>query len=85
MDVVGGIGVIITVIDSVATLAKRLNEVKEKYENVPLYISWACGRLSVMRAALEAIKSGGLARLIPATFPDNFIKTLKSLSNVVQF
>lgn len=56
MDVVGGIGVIITVIDSVATLAKRLNEVKEKYENVPLYISWACGRLSVMRAALEAIK-----------------------------
>lgn len=56
MEVVGGISAIITIIDGVATLAKRLNEVRDKYENVALYITLACARLSSMRAALEAIR-----------------------------
>ena len=57
MEVAGGISAIVTIIGGVTTLAKRLNEVKEKYENVALYTTLACGQLSSMRAALEAIRN----------------------------
>ena len=56
METVGGIGAVIAVIGSVATLAKRLTEVKEKYDNAAIYITLACMQLSTMRSALEAIR-----------------------------
>lgn len=56
MEIVGGIGAIIAIIDSVARLAKRLTEVKEKYDNAALCISSVCMQLYSMRSALEAIR-----------------------------
>lgn len=55
MEVIAGISSIVQVIDSVARVAKRLNEVRESYNNVALNITLVASQLSTIRAALEAL------------------------------
>lgn len=55
MEVIAGISSILTVIESVTRVAKRLNEVRESYNNVALNTNLAASQLSTIRAALEAL------------------------------
>ena len=55
MEVIGGVGAVLTVISSVTKLTKNLNEVREKYNNVALNTTLIASQLSTIRAALEAI------------------------------
>lgn len=55
MEVIAGISSIVQVIDSVARVAKRLNEIRESYNNVALNITLVASQLSTIRAALEAL------------------------------
>lgn len=55
MEVIAGISSIVQVIDSVARVAKRLNEIRESYNNVALNTTMVASQLSTIRAALEAL------------------------------
>ena len=55
MEVIGGVSAILQVISSVTTVAKRLNEIAESYENVALNTTLAASQISTIRAALEAL------------------------------
>ena len=55
MEVIAGVSSILQVIDSVTRVAKRLNEVRESYNNVALNTALVEGQLFTIRAALEAL------------------------------
>ena len=58
MDPIGAIGAVASVIQivtAVTKLAKNLNEVRERYNNVALNITLVASQLNSIRAALEAI------------------------------
>ena len=55
MEVIAGISSIVQVVDSVARVAKRLNEIRESYNNVALNTTLVASQLSTIRAALEAL------------------------------
>ena len=55
MEVIAGVSSILQVIDSVTKVAKRLNEVRESYNNVALHTTLVASQLSTIRAALEAL------------------------------
>ena len=55
MEVIAGISSIVQIIDSVTRVAKRLNEVRESYNNVALNTTLVASQLSTIRAALEAL------------------------------
>lgn len=55
MEVVAGVSSILQVIESVTKVAKRLNEVRESYNNVALNTTLVASQLSTIRAALEAL------------------------------
>lgn len=55
MEVIGGLSSILQIIDSVTRVAKRLNEVRESYNNVALNTTLVASQLSTIRAALEAL------------------------------
>ncbi|KAL9044490.1 MAG: hypothetical protein Q9214_002373, partial [Letrouitia sp. 1 TL-2023] len=55
MEVIGGISGVVSLIAVVGKLAKRINEYRDKYQNVSLYTTLAVTQLSTIRAALEAI------------------------------
>lgn len=55
MEVIAGISSIVQVIDSVARVAKRLNEIRQSYNNVALNTTLVASQLSTIRAALEAL------------------------------
>ncbi|KAL9607879.1 MAG: hypothetical protein Q9167_007251 [Letrouitia subvulpina] len=55
MEVIGGISGVVSLIGIVGKLAKRINEYRDKYQNVSLYTTLAVTQLSTIRAALEAI------------------------------
>ncbi|KAL9138603.1 MAG: hypothetical protein Q9175_000176 [Cornicularia normoerica] len=55
MEVIAGVSSILQVIDSVTRVAKRLNEVRESYNNVALNTTLVASQLSTIRAALEAL------------------------------
>ena len=55
MEVIAGLSSILQVIDSVTRVAKRLNEVRETYNNVALNTTLVASQLSTIRAALEAL------------------------------
>ena len=55
MEVIGGISGVLQVVTSVSKLAKNLNEVRERYNNVALNMTLVSSQLSSIRAALEAI------------------------------
>ena len=55
MEVIAGISAILQIIDTVTRVAKRLNEVRESYNNVALNTALVEGQLSTIRAALVAL------------------------------
>ena len=55
MEVIAGVSAILQIIDTVTRVAKRLNEVRESYNNVALNTALVEGQLSTIRAALEAL------------------------------
>ena len=55
MEVIAGLSAILQIIDTVTKVAKRLNEVRESYNNVALNTALVEGQLSTIRAALEAL------------------------------
>ena len=55
IEVIGGISGVLQVVSSVTKLAKSLNEVRERYNNVALNMTLVSSQLSSIRAALEAI------------------------------
>ena len=55
MEVIASISSILQVIDSVTKVAKRLNEIRESYNNVALHTTLVASQLSTIRAALEAL------------------------------
>lgn len=55
MEVIAGISSIVQVIDSVARVAKRLNEIRESYNNVALHTNLVASQLFTIRRALEAL------------------------------
>lgn len=55
MEVVGGVASVLQLVGSVTRLAKNINEVREKYNNVALNMTLVSSQLSSIRAALEAI------------------------------
>ena len=55
MEVIAGVSSILQVIESVTKVAKRLNEVRESYNNVALNTTLLASQLSTIRAALEAL------------------------------
>ena len=55
MEVIGGVSAILSIIDTVTRVAKRLNEVRESYNNVALNTALVEGQLSTIRAALIAL------------------------------
>lgn len=55
MEAIAGISSILQVIESVTKVAKRLNEVRESYNNVALNTTLVASQLSTIRAALEAL------------------------------
>ena len=58
MDPIGAIGAVASVIQivtAVTKLAKNLNEVRERYNNVALNITLVASQFNSIRAALEAI------------------------------
>ena len=55
MEVIAGISSILQIIDSVTKVAKRLNEVRQSYNNVALNTTLVASQLSTIRAALEAL------------------------------
>ena len=55
MEVIAGLSSILQVVDSVTRVAKRLNEVRESYNNVALNTTLVASQLSTIRAALEAL------------------------------
>ena len=52
---VGGVSGVLTVVTAVARLAKSLNEVRDRYNNVALNTTLVASQLNSIRAALEAI------------------------------
>ena len=55
MEVIAGASAILQIIDTVTRVAKRLNEVRENYNNFGLHFALVEGQLSAIRAALEAL------------------------------
>lgn len=55
MDAVSAVSGIITVVSAVTKLAKSLNEVRDRYNNVALNTTLVASQLNSIRAALEAI------------------------------
>jgi hypothetical protein len=55
MDVVGSVSAVLTVAAAVTKLAKGLNEVRDRYNNVALTTTLVSSQLNSIRAALEAI------------------------------
>lgn len=55
MEVIAGVSSILQVVESVTKVAKRLNEVRESYNNVALNTTLVASQLSTIRAALEAL------------------------------
>ncbi|KAL8723779.1 MAG: hypothetical protein Q9181_007209 [Wetmoreana brouardii] len=55
MEIIGGVSGTLTIVGSVAKLAKKLNEIRESYNAVALNIQLAAIQLSTIRAALEDI------------------------------
>ena len=55
MEAIAGLSSILQVIHSVTKVAKRLNEVRESYNNVALNTTLVASQLSTIRAALEAL------------------------------
>ena len=55
MEVIAGLSSILQVIENVTKVAKRLNEVRESYNNVALNTTLVASQLSTIRAALEAL------------------------------
>ena len=55
MDVVGSVSAVLTVAAAATQLAKGLNEVRDRYNNVALNTTLVSSQLSSIRAALEAI------------------------------
>ena len=55
LEIVGGIGAILSVIASVTKLAKGLNDVRSQYDRVALNTTLVASQLSTIRAALEAL------------------------------
>lgn len=55
MEVIGGIGSVVGLISSVASAAKTLTNLKERYGYAPLNISLVSSSLWTVKAALEAI------------------------------
>ena len=55
MEVIAGISSILQIIDSVTKVTKRLNEVRQSYNNVALNTTLVASQLSTIRAALEAL------------------------------
>lgn len=55
MEVVGGVSGVLTVVTAVTKLAKSLNEVRDRYNNVALNTTLVSSQLNSIRAALEAI------------------------------
>lgn len=55
MEVIGGVSGVLQVVTSVTKLAKNLNEIRERYNNVALNMTLVSSQLSSIRAALEAI------------------------------
>ena len=56
MEVIAGASAILQIIDTVTRVAKRLNEVRENYNNFGLNFALVEGQLSAIRAALEALR-----------------------------
>ena len=55
MEVIAGVSAILQIVDTVTRVAKRLNEVRESYNNVALNTALVEGQLSTIRAALVAL------------------------------
>ena len=55
MEVVGAVSGVLTVVSAVTKLAKSLNEVRDRYNNVALNTTLVASQLNSIRAALEAI------------------------------
>jgi len=55
MDVVGSVSAVLTVAAAATQLAKGLNEVRDRYNNVALTTTLVSSQLNSIRAALEAI------------------------------
>ena len=55
MEFIAGVSSILQIIDSVTKVAKRLNEVRQSYNNVALNTTLVASQLSTIRAALEAL------------------------------
>lgn len=61
MEVVGAVSAVLTCAGAVTKLAKRLNEVRDRYNNVALNTTLMASKLNSIRAALEAIAEGRTA------------------------
>ncbi|KAL8883799.1 MAG: hypothetical protein Q9215_008010 [Flavoplaca cf. flavocitrina] len=55
MEIVGGVSAVLAVVASVATVSKKLNEVRDSYSSVALNIQLAAIQLATIRDALEDI------------------------------
>lgn len=76
MDIISGASAVLTIVGVVATLSKKLNEVRDSYNSVALNIQLAAIQLATIRDALEAIAEWRLSNHSESQASKNLDATL---------